>query len=123
MTRALRTPETAQMMRMKIAREFPSIVLFPRLPRMNDLSRSAIPVGWLPAGLYVLTALVFLVLRFFVSKQQPAIEAAGLATLVLSFIFLEPRVENALLAVAINQAAPCWFWLSREVGPRFLAAL
>jgi hypothetical protein len=30
---------------------------------------------------------------------------------------------HALAAVAVNSAAPYVFWLSREVGPRFLQSL
>ncbi len=114
----LRTPETAHRLRLKIAQQFPSAIVFPRPPADEDLAWPPIESGaatpYIPAVVFVIAVLV-LVVRDQVGKPWKSLVAVvALITLLEAYIYWLPHLSaswRVLLAIVVLGA----FW---ELVPR-----
>ena len=121
----LRTPETAHWTRRQVAAEFPSAIVFPRLPGQEALRQPAPAAQALPPALptfaYLLGALALLLAPLLPAPWRPLLEVAGLVALVQGWVWLYPLLDTVgALALAAPLAAALVWLRPQPLAPQVL---
>lgn len=120
----LRTPETSHRLRLKIARAFPSAIVFPRPPTQEELAyppfEPEAASSFIPASIFI-AALLFFVVRDQVPGLWRSIVAViALFSLVGAYVYWVPGLSTTWrILLAIPMLGAMWE-MAPKSAPRYL---